>query len=271
MYEGKEPTQPSSSGSGTQGPPGQGFHPANQVVGLSSSTNPGGSFAKCQKQKGLAQDPSNDGGSACDGGPYSRLAVVAKRGSNSSESDDSAEADKQRNAKQGANGAQGDSDRVSFDDDDDERTDSADEGGTILDSNNAGFSLGTKEGRPFLNGDKAGVPGEKAGGVFAIDHHAAAAPVNMVVGYGAESLALTGMEKTSSASVASSPPMNSPRPLSAGQSTPDTPDMLSPEVSASQVSKVFYDKEGGGDSEEACWADSCGPFCDQHIIMSTTC
>ena len=261
-YEGKElPTKPGSSGSGTQGPPGQSFHASNQAVGLNSNTDPGGSFTKCQKQKGLPQEPtSNDGEGTCDGAPYSRMAVVGKRGSNSSESDDSAETDdKQRGTVEGVNGPQGDKDRVNFDDDDDERTDSADEGGTALDSNYMEFSLGSKEDKPRVNGDRLG-PVEKAAGTFVVDHHAmtgSVSPVNMVVGYGGESLALRVMEKTSSASVASSPPMNSPRQSSAGQSTPDTPNMLSPEVSVSQVSAEFLcstkGESGGGGGGGCIW------------------
>eukprot|EP00731_Ephydatia_muelleri_P016514 Em0009g938a len=198
-YEGKElPTKPGSSGSGTQGPPGQSFHASNQAVGLNSNTDPGGSFTKCQKQKGLPQEPTrNDGEGTCDGAQYSRMAVVGKRGSNSSESDDSAETDdKQRGTVEGVNGPQG---------------------GKGPD-NYMEFSLGSKEDKPRVT-ETGWVPWKKGRGTFVVDHHAmtgSVSLVNMVVGYGGESLALRVMEKTPSASVASSPPMNSPRQSSAG-------------------------------------------------------
>ena len=242
----KDP-KPGSGAHGTS----QAFHIASQMApGIPSGNNNsseaggggGGAFAKGHKQKGVVQDSGNDGDAACDGGPFGRAAGMGKRGcSNSSESDDSAEAEgKQRQAPNGVDCAPGEKDRAGFEDDDDERTDSADEGDNVSDGNYIGLSLNSRDGKFRVCGDKAGPTEKAASSVFVVNHHPATgsvSPVNMVVGYGAESLALRVMEKAGSASVGGSPTMNSPRQSSAGQSTPDTPNMLSPEVITSQVSK----------------------------------
>ena len=231
--QGNDPEQPDTKEPKPGGVVGsnQPFQTAGQV---SSNGNEAGT--KCQKQKCATLDSEGDSSA------HNTLGAGKRACSNSSESDDSTEVeDKQRQTpgEGGGDSAPGVKNRAGFEDDDDERTDSADEGGNMSDSNYDGLPPNSRDGKFRINGEMAG-PSEKTANVFVTDHHTMVgpvSPVNMVVGYGGESLAVRGVTKKTStaASLGSSPPLNSPRHSSAGQSTPDTPSMLSPEVITSQV------------------------------------
>jgi len=217
--------------------------------GGGSGSNSGSSGSKGQKQKSGSESSSSGRGSTSSHHQSQQGGGIRGLGS-SGDSDENDEDDKRRRPPRGLNKEP--KNGVSFTEDDDEATDSADEGRSdeVMEYTSVGY---TSPG----GGMNKGVPGKSGGslrqttpGTITVESVVPGvigstlllgprlgSPINMAVGYGvSESMAPRVMDKSPSESGSriGTPTLDSPRP-SDGRITPGTP-VLSPEIA--QVSQV---------------------------------
>ena len=217
--------------------------------GSGSGSHSGSSGSKSQKQKSGSESSSSGRGSTSSHHQSHQGGGIRGLGS-SGDSDENDDDDKRRKPQRGLNKEP--KSRVSFAEDDDEATDSADEGRSdeVMEYPNVGYTspgVGMHKNVPGKSGGslrqttpgtitvESVVPGV-IGSTLMLGPQLGS-PINMAVGYGiSESMAPRMMDKSPSGSGSQmgTPTLDSPRP-SDGQVTPGTP-VLSPVIApVSQV------------------------------------